>query len=169
MGFGGNRLSLDMVKSMYATVRVDEMGRLHSVDRKPAVEFQDGRVEYHWHGIRVDDEVIKNPQSITVSRIDAEGNSEIKRILIELYGQQRYFSDCGAVLLKRDGVGELYQKQRRGDRPIRFVKVKNSTLEPDGTRKDYFLRVPPETKTPREGIAWTFNVHPKHYQPEVET
>jgi hypothetical protein len=49
------------------------------------------------------------------------------------------------------------------------VKVKNSTAEPDGTFKDYFIRVPPITKTPQEGIAWTFGLDGKTYAPEIQT
>ena len=32
----------------------------------------------------------------------------------------------------------------------------NSTPEPDGTRRTYFLRVPPQMRTAREAVAWTF-------------
>jgi hypothetical protein len=35
--------------------------------------------------------------------------------------------------------------------------------------KVYWLRVPPDTKTAREGVAWTFGTRPEEYQPEAET
>ena len=37
-----------------------------------------------------------------------------------------------------------------------MLEVENSTPEPDGSYKRYFLRVPPEVRTPREAVAWTF-------------
>jgi hypothetical protein len=49
------------------------------------------------------------------------------------------------------------------------VKVLNGTPEPDGTRKLYFLTVPPGTKTCKEAIAWTFGVDAKDYHPDVES
>jgi hypothetical protein len=50
-----------------------------------------------------------------------------------------------------------------------MVEVVNATAEPDGSQKTYFLRVPPETRTAREGVAWTFGMAEQEYAPEVET
>ena len=50
-----------------------------------------------------------------------------------------------------------------------MVEVVNSTPEPDGTRKTYFLRVPPTTRTAREAVAWTFGLRADAYRPAVET
>jgi hypothetical protein len=47
--------------------------------------------------------------------------------------------------------------------------VINSTPEPDGRFKRYWLRVPPDTKTAHEAVAWTFGVPAKDYSPTVET
>jgi hypothetical protein len=50
-----------------------------------------------------------------------------------------------------------------------MVKVKNSTAEPDGTYKDYYLRVPPWMRTPSEAVSWTFGMIPYEYEPQMET
>jgi hypothetical protein len=50
-----------------------------------------------------------------------------------------------------------------------MVKVKNSTPEPDGLFKDYFLRVPPTVKTAHEAVAWTFGETPETYNPVMES
>ncbi len=50
-----------------------------------------------------------------------------------------------------------------------MVEVLNATPEPDGTRKTYFLRVPPTIGTARAAVAWTFNLEPLEYRPVVET
>lgn len=50
-----------------------------------------------------------------------------------------------------------------------MVKVVNSTPEPDGSMKDYFLRVPPTVKTAREACAWTFGKSENDYAPMIET
>ena len=57
----------------------------------------------------------------------------------------------------------------RKDEPMVMVEVRNSTPEPDGSRKTYFLRVPPRTQTAREGVAWTFGLTADEYVPAVET
>lgn len=50
-----------------------------------------------------------------------------------------------------------------------MVEVVNSTPEPDGTSRTYWLRVPPATRTAREGVAWTFGVSEADYEPLVQT
>jgi hypothetical protein len=54
------------------------------------------------------------------------------------------------------------------DEPLVVVKVENSTPEPDGSRKLYFLTVPPDMKTCKQAVAWTFNKDGKDYNPEQE-
>lgn len=89
--------------------------------------------------------------------------------MIERYGQQRFLLDSGAEEIHKDTFGTLYCKQLAGDEAIVMVKVRNSTPEPDNSIKDYFLRVPPGTKTAQEAVAWTFGLKPKEYQPTIET
>ena len=50
-----------------------------------------------------------------------------------------------------------------------MVEVVNSTPEPDGTWKTYFLRVPPTTTTATAAVAWTFGMAEAAYQPSRET
>jgi hypothetical protein len=46
---------------------------------------------------------------------------------------------------------------------VTVVEVVNSTPEPDGTHRTYWLRVPPRTRTAREGVAWTFGMDAADY------
>lgn len=39
----------------------------------------------------------------------------------------------------------------------------DATLEPDGSSKFYFLRVPPTMRTAREAVAWTFGLSECEY------
>ncbi|WP_331386629.1 DUF6745 domain-containing protein [Saccharothrix sp. ST-888] len=55
------------------------------------------------------------------------------------------------------------------DEPVVMVEVVNSTAEPDGTFRTYWLRVPPGTRTARAGVAWTFGVNEADYHPQRET
>ena len=153
-----------------AMVLVDDRGRPHSAN-SPAAVFPDGGAKYYWHGVHVPEYVVKEPQLITPQAIDEEHNQEIRRVMVERYGINRYIADCGAKLIQQDECGELYGKDKAPDtwEPLRFVKVKNSTAEPDGTFKDYFIRVPPDMATAKAGVSWTFRVNPKDYAPHIQT
>ncbi|HLC08464.1 MAG TPA: hypothetical protein VJK06_04200, partial [Methyloceanibacter sp.] len=124
---------------------------------------------WHWHGVRVPQWAIETPSRIKVGTIDSEKNAEVRRVLIERYGQARYLQDSGAQLVAEDEFGSLYLKEILDDEPIVMVKVKNSTPEPDGSVKDYFLRVPPNVRTPHQAVAWTFGQTPKTYLPLAQT
>ena len=50
-----------------------------------------------------------------------------------------------------------------------MVKVVNSTPEPDGSFKDYFLRVPPEIVRAKQAVAWTFGKKENEYSPALQT
>jgi hypothetical protein len=148
--------------------KVDEGGRLHSEDG-PAIAYGDGFRLFSWHGTNVPQWIINDPQSITVAKIDKEINAELRRIMIERYGASRYILDSGAVVIDKDECGVLYRKEVRNDEAIVMVKVRNSTPEPDGTYRDYFLRVPPTITKARDAVAWTFDMKPEEYKPSKES
>jgi len=141
--------------------------RIHCANG-PAILTRDGHEVYAWHGIRVPARVIMNPETITTEEIDKEANVEIRRVLLERYGMERYL--CEMEIVAEDEVGQLYRREHpiSGD-PLLIVKVINSTPEPDGTYKTYTLPVPAEITTPREGVAWTFGLEANKYRPEIET
>ncbi|HEY9774151.1 MAG TPA: hypothetical protein V6C81_10130 [Planktothrix sp.] len=146
----------------------DDRGRLHAEDR-PAVTFADKTGLFFWHGAEVEEEIVTKPDTITIKRIHRESNAEIRRILIERFGFEQFIRLSGAKLIQEDECGALYEKQLEGDEPIVVVKVLNSTPEPDGSDKHYWLRVPPEVRTAREAVAWTFGMEAQNYAPRVET
>jgi hypothetical protein len=128
----------------------DERGRLHCLTG-PAVAYPDGWEIYAVHGVRVPEYVVTTPESITVEIIEKESNAEVRRIMIERYGLERYMQDCGATVIHSDDFGILLKKELPDDEPIITVQVINSTPEPDGTFKKYFLRVHPECRPLLDG------------------
>ena len=151
------------------SLKLSERGFLHN-EHGPAIEFRDGFKTYAWQGVVVASHVIEKPETITLEEIDAEQNAEVRRILIQRYGMERYLEDSGARELDRDQYGVLYVKQQEGDEPIVMVKVINTTPEPDGTPpKTYFLRVPPYMRTAKEAVAWTFGMERNQYSPSIES
>ena len=146
----------------------DELGRLHS-EVEAAVRYPDGFSVFSVHGVRVPEKVILAPQSLTPAEIDAEKNAEVRRVMIERYGQDHYLMESKAEEIHRDDFGVLYRKQIEGDEPLVMVKVVNSTAEPDGSFKDYFIRVPPTMERARQAVAWTFGKTEMEYQPAIQS
>jgi len=146
----------------------DEQHRIHS-DSGPAVGFSDGWGVWAIHGVRVPRYVVESPSEITVEKIESENNAEVRRVMIERYSTDRYLLDSKAEKIHEDDFGTLLRKEIPGDEPLVMVKVVNSTPDPDGSFKDYFLRVPPTMQRAREAVAWTFGVEESDYEPAIET
>lgn len=149
-------------------MHLDEETRLHG-PLGPAVEFADGGKTYAWHGTIVPADLIDNQGKATPWLIGLQPNIELRRIMIDIYGIERFLKDSGAKKLQKDKFGTLYRKDLWRDEPLVYVQVINSSPEPDGTFRKYFLRVPPETKTAKEGVAWSFGLSESAYGPDAET
>lgn len=145
-----------------------EHDRLHSASG-PAVSWPDGARYYFWHGLRVPERMIVEPDRLTAREIIAERNAEIRRAMLERMGYDRFLLELGAVPAHTDEFGALYRVDVARDEPLALVHVTNATLEPDGTRRRYFLRVPPTVRTARAAVAWTFGLGANTYRPVKET
>ncbi|MET8117018.1 DUF6745 domain-containing protein [Streptomyces prasinus] len=146
----------------------DEAGRLDH-GQGPALEFPDGFALCAWRGMPVERAFLEELRTLTPERIRAEENAELRRVMLEYYGYDRYLADSGARPLHRDETGVLWRIELDDDEPAVMVEVVNSTPEPDGTHRTYWLRVPPATRTAREGVAWTFGLEPGAYEPLRQT
>jgi len=149
-------------------IHLDERHRLHCYE-KPAVEFPDGYCICSWHGVMVSRQLVDDPNLLTVKYIQTTTNVELRRVLIDRYGSAKYVVDAGAAVIDRSDRGILYRIDMPRDEALVMVQVTNSTPEPDGTCKKYFLRVPPTVTSAQEAVAWTFAIDANTYQPEIET
>ena len=112
--------------------------------------------------------VIEHPERITVARIDAETNAEVRRVMIERYkrgesvrGAARYMLDGGARKLDHDeAYGTLHYRDVPDDEPIVILEMRNRTPEVDGTFKHYYERVPPTMRTAKEAHNWRRGFRP---------
>jgi hypothetical protein len=161
---------------------LDDEGRLHDETRK-AIEYPDGWGLYYIHGVAVSERIVERPHEITIEDIENENNAEVRRIMVDRYGYNhatpdmddayfgvgKYILDAGAEEIHSDRWGTLYKKEQSNDEPIVTVKVKNSTAEPDGSFRHYFIRVPEDCTTAHQAVAWTFGLDTKEYSPSVET
>jgi hypothetical protein len=75
--------------------------------------------------------------------------------------------DMGGIVLHEDPTGRLWSLNparllpQPGD--LKMVEVVNGTPEPDGSRKTYWLNVPPDVETARQAVAWTYGLTPNDY------
>jgi len=110
-------------------------------------------------------------ENLSIDDIIKEENAELRRIMVEAFGLERFIREAKGVPLAADECGELYRLDIGGanDEPMVVVKVRNSTPEPDGSYRDYFLRVPPFMLTARAAVAWTFGLKASEYEPEAQS
>jgi hypothetical protein len=121
-----------IVSDFPCELHVDGQNRPHN-DSGPSHRWRDGWALYHVHGVRVPQDVIEHPESITVQRIADESNAEVRRVMIERYGVARYLLDSGAQVIASDHYGVLYRRDIPNDESIVMVRVLNTTPEPDGS------------------------------------
>ncbi|MFF3095606.1 DUF6745 domain-containing protein [Streptomyces cyaneofuscatus] len=146
----------------------DEAGRLdHGAG--PALAYRDGFALYAWRGMPVPADFLADLASLTPQRIREEENAELRRVMLEYYGYDRYLTESGAEPVHRDETGILWRIALDGDEDVVMVEVVNSTPEPDGTHRTYWLRVPPATRTAKDGVAWTFGLDGAAYAPVRQT
>ncbi|MFE3542654.1 DUF6745 domain-containing protein [Nocardia sp. NPDC059177] len=146
----------------------DEAGRLDRGDG-PALVYADGFALHAWRGMPVPADFLDGLRELTPQRIRAEENAELRRVMLEYYGYDRYLTESEATPLHRDETGVLWRIALADDEDVVMVEVVNSTPEPDGSHRVYWLRVPPATRTAREGVAWTFGLAAEAYEPVQQT
>lgn len=157
-----------VVSERPSSLHRDEAGRLDRGDG-PALRYGDGFELYAWRGMPVPSTFLDELTALTPERIRGEENAELRRVMLEHYGYDRYLDESGAVPVHRDETGVLWRVELAGDEDVVMVEVVNSTPEPDGTNRTYWLRVPPTTRTAREGVAWTFGLAAETYEPSQQT
>ncbi|MFJ7057680.1 DUF6745 domain-containing protein [Streptomyces griseobrunneus] len=146
----------------------DEAGRLDHGEGA-ALAYRDGFALHAWRGMPVPAAFLAELATLTPQRIREEENAELRRVMLEYYGYDRYLTESGAEPVHRDETGILWRIALDGDEDVVMVEVVNSTPEPDGTHRTYWLRVPPATRTAKDGVAWTFGLDGAAYAPVRQT
>lgn len=152
-------------------VKVDDAGRLHNANG-PALAYAGNFSVYAWHGLSVPAWFIENPEHITANTIEKESNQELRRCMISILGGERFVAQLGAIKVHEDKFGVLWKKQVVANLPpVVYAELTNSTAEPDGTFKKYWLRVDSQSQSAHEGVGRSFGFGDdwKLYNPEVET
>lgn len=148
-----------------------DRGHLHRADG-PAVEWPRGPSYWFWQGLPVSRRVAAQQSERARLQVLVRTRSvEVRRMLLQRMGYERFLDAAGATRAAQDGFGTLWRCDLAVDgEPLTVVEVVNATLEPDGTRRRYFVRVPPRVETAQAAVAWTFGFSGAgEYSPAQET
>lgn len=143
-------------------------GMLHHNTGPALVSSEDVEI-WAWNGQTYSSVPGEADTLVSAATIRRERNLEVRRFLLRVYGEARYLIESGAQVIHQDHCGILYSLSQPQQEPLVMVKVWNATPEPDGTFKEYFLRVPPWITRAREAVAWTFGIDEQDYRPKKES
>jgi hypothetical protein len=143
-------------------LRRDVGDRLHHAGG-PALRFPDGWSVWAWRGVEVPRWIIERPEEITLEAIDAQQNVQVRRCMIEIMTPQVYVGLGGAARIAEDETGVLWRRTWLASDAWAAVEVINATPEADGSRRHFFLQVPPNLATPCEAVAWTYGMRSQAY------
>jgi hypothetical protein len=89
--------------------------------------------------------------------------------MLEKMGLRKYLSEAGCVVIDEDvdegvQVMRLLKRCRAPDEdpgtPLLALLLRNSTPDPDGSVREYIMRVPPTMTSVWEARNWTFGLDP---------
>ena len=165
-------------------IHLDSNGNFHNPNG-PALRYDSKYKQFEIYAVKgcmVTQDIID--RNYTIDDIMKENNAEVRRVMIELFSKERFVKEGDFTIVNKDEFGTLYKKDIPNENePLMIVAVVDSTPLPDGSYKDYFIRVDPKAygglKTATAAIASTWrkreNVDelvfnkPNDYYPLIET
>ncbi|HLK60116.1 MAG TPA: hypothetical protein VKU00_26380, partial [Chthonomonadaceae bacterium] len=126
-------------------------------------------VQLRWRDVLVDERVVLRPETITKEDVLGAPNAELRRVLMERMGFEKFMQQAKAEILNTDrdpgGERRLLHVPMLGDEDL----VALSVFCPS-TGRQYILRVPPNIKTCHQAAAWIAGFdNPNDYRPVMET
>lgn len=121
--------------------------------------------EAYFENVKIPVHYWNYPETITVHNIFAMSNLAVRRALLKMMGYERFLSQLPDSVIHRDGNYSLHRVKNPFTEiePMVFLKVKCSS-----TGAWYVLRVPPQMRTCRRALAWTFGMNSKEYRLDDE-
>jgi len=144
----------------------DEQNRPHC-ETGPSCRWRDGWELFHWHGVRVPGEWIKDRKSLTAKIALTQENVELRRAACEILGWDKILRELKAKTIDADDdpeIGSLVEVSLPDAGKERFLRVRC------GTGREFALPVPRNMKTALEAQAWTWGLDKKTFiKPEIRT
>ncbi len=123
-------------------IHINDANLLHCATG-PAVEYSDGYKVYALSNYLVDPIVIESPELLTTDMIEKESNAEVRRMMMEIYGMDRYFDDSGCEVLDRDFT--VVDRERKISAPRMLIKTRNGDIYLAGsdgsTERVYYMPI----------------------------
>ena len=124
-------------------------GQLHNATG-PAILCRDGWLLWSWNNVRVTEQVVMRPHSITKEEIARETNAQVRQVMVERIGIERVCRLFQAKCLDKRGEYELLALNL-GDGLIRpYLKM----LNPSMPGVYHVEGVLPAVKTVQEALNW---------------
>ncbi len=131
------------------TLRLDSLNRLHCTDG-PAF-LSDVVNFYYLEGWQMPPHIILHPEMLSLQEILEETNEEVRRILVERFGWERFLKESGSLCINH----------RRNDRDAQEEKLyqlpdssKRLMVRDPSTGRKYFLGVPGDVATCEQAQLW---------------
>lgn len=122
------------------------------------------------NGVFVPENVWRRPEQIVPQDLLRESNVEVRRIMLETIGLERFTAGAETRTIDHDPAEQLELFDAalvglEGERmTVRIVKCRCPS-----TGQNYLLTVPPSMTRARAAIAWTFGMEEADYRPLAET
>ena len=121
-----------------------------------------------WRGVQVNDKVAFQGTSITGQQILETENVELRRVMIERLGYDKFLQQVGGIVRDRDkdagGERQLIYIPFEDDEPFMVLKVTCPS-----TGHIHILRIPPYMRTCHQSAAWIAGFdNPNDYNPQIE-
>lgn len=141
-------------------------GRRHGIDAD-----KHGSITYYYENIRVPPHYCTKPEALTIDDVLSHPNAEVRYVGMRIIGLEKVMADKRTRIIDSDESKGMVLFQFDGglSEPVSYLKVVNSTMEPDGSFKNYYLCVPPNMKKCKQAVAWTFGLNASDYNPTQET
>jgi hypothetical protein len=148
-----------------------EIGNSGLVQRPDNAEYK----HLYWNGVLVNDKIAWHPHELTADDAFNEANLEVRRVIIERIGYERFFAEADAELMDidEDAGGErqlLRVNLPNIDRWNRDEAIICLAVNCPSTQHKYILRVPPVMENCHQAAAWIAGFdNPDLYRPVKET
>lgn len=146
-------------------IEVNAQGELHS-ENGPAMLFADGYALWAINGTTVKQDIVEHPENITVASVFEETNSEVRRIMCERMGWDKFVTEAQLALvsecpdpgnapnmLKLYDTPELIEGQR-----VRLLICTNGTPKPNGVTPIYGITTPIDISDAVEAASWVTGI-----------
>jgi hypothetical protein len=176
-------------------VTINSRNQFHN-DSAPAIRWKGGREFYFFNGVAVNEQIIMRPETLTKEDVINEKNEEVRRVMVEKIGAERFAKMMDFKVVNEDDFGALITTEINGD-----VYMFAHVLCPS-TQREYYLQVPatledalkaleggtgqtweewkPENEksiwsksgnmeTCKQAVAWTFGKSEQDYNPVIQT